>query len=368
MKKHIISSGLLKNSIIQLLIILNCIGCVSEYKAKGIDEITDILVVEGIITDDESIIKLSQSKNITDEDNAPISISDAIVYVECDDGTKTQPGLYEPSDVWPRIGRYTIKTGKLNPERKYRLKIEFDRHEYRSDFSYPINTPEIDSVFWRKSGKGQPVNIYVATHSAEDEVLFYRWSYREDWEIWPEYYPAPGFPQQCWSSANSRDILIGSAEKTEFGQLTDKIFEALPSDKRWSVLYRIAVKQNAISKRAHDYFTNIKKNSQNMGSIFAPTPSELRGNIICTTDPKRPVIGYIDISSTTQKTKYISRFDYLYERNNLDCSVYTAQQLIEKYGTIPIAYVKIGPDDYILLVCVLCEGTAPKPDDWPDNY
>jgi len=338
-------------------------GCVTDYKPPYIDEITDILVVEGIITDDESTITLSQSVSLLDgKYYAPIYIDTANVYIECDNGMRWQA---EPYNI---NGRYTIKTGKLNLERKYRLKIEFDRHEYRSDFSYPINTPEIDSVFWRKSGKGQPVNIYVATHSAEDEVLFYRWSYREDWEIWPEYYPAPGFPQQCWSSANSRDILIGSAEKTEFGQLTDKIFEALPSDKRWSVLYRIAVKQNAISKRAHDYFTNIKKNSQNMGSIFAPTPSELRGNIICTTDPKRPVIGYIDISSTTQKTKYISRFDYLYERNNLDCSVYTAQQLIEKYGTIPIAYVKIGPDDYILLVCVLCEGTAPKPDDWPDNY
>jgi len=358
MKKHIISSVLFKNSIIQLFIIFNCLGCVTNYTATDIDEITDILVVEGVITDGESIITLSQSVSLLDgEYYAPIYIDNAIVYVECNDGMQWQA---EPYDL---NGRYTIKMGQLDLERKYCLKIEIDKHKYCSDFSYPIKTPEIDSVFWMKSAKGQPINIYVATHSADDEVLFYRWSYREDWEIYSEY-QIRNYPYHCWNSANSRDILLGSAERTEFGQVTDKIFEALPSDKRWSILYRITVKQNAISKRAHDYFANIKKNAENIGSIFAPTPSELRGNIICITDPRRPVIGYIDISTITQKTLYISSND-VYEKPR-ECEIFIF--IIPPDPTVFIRYSDIG---YVHISCADCTyngGTPLKPDDWPRYF
>jgi len=375
-------------SIIQLFIILNCISCVTEYIPPDIEEITDILVVEGIISDDESVITLSRSVNLMKEGYwDPIYIDHANVYVECDDGTLFYAD--NPLALWGRNGRYTIKTGKLDLERKYRLKIEIEEidnsknctvdpwsggmncptriYEYRSDFSYPIKTPEIDSVFGMKTGKGRPVMIHVATHSPDNQAMYYRWSYKEDWEINPEY-PAPGYPSKCWSSANSMGILLGSAERTVFGQLTDKIFEFPPSNKRWSVLYRITVKQNAISKRAHDYFANIKKNAENIGSIFAPTPSELRGNIVCFTDPSRPVIGYIDISSTTQKTKYISRSDNLYERAYMDCKVYSFEELIELFGGIPGSFIRLSQDEYIQRVCVLCEGTAIKPDNWPNNY
>ena len=78
-----------KYSIIQLFVILNCFcGCIDEYKAKGIKEATDILVVEGVITDYESIITLSRSANISEEHTSLNYVDNAQVYVECDDGTQ----------------------------------------------------------------------------------------------------------------------------------------------------------------------------------------------------------------------------------------------------------------------------------------
>jgi hypothetical protein len=346
-------------------------GCITEYRATGIDELSDILVVEGVITDDESVITLSRSVFLTEE-TSQVPVDNAKVYLECDDGTLFHS---EPPnrDYW--LVRYVIKNGQLDLNRKYQLKIEIGEHKYSSDFSHPINTPEIDSVFWVKRGRGQPVMIYVSTRVPDNKILYYRWSYREDWEIHSEL-QMEDYPYYCWNKENSRDILIGSAERTIFGQMTGKITEMPPTSRRLSVLYRIDVKQNAISKRAYDYFANIKKNAEQTGSIFAPVPSELRGNIVCATDPDRPVIGYVDVSMTTQKRRYIKRSDNVYELPHWECDLIPGDSLMVE-GEIPSTYVQFVPSDptmldpllenmYVHIKCVDCtqHGTELKPDDW----
>jgi len=415
MKKYSILNFQLTASRALPFSILNCLfclilcGCITEYEATGIDEIADILVVEGIITDDETTITLSRSMNLSggflkysSSSYYPYPsynyVDNARVYIECDDGTQWEA---ETFDGWwvARNGKYTIKTGTLHQDRKYCLKIEIEEndgdcipdgswgwscptkiYEYCSEFSYPIRTPEIDSIFWIKRGRGQPVMIHVATNSQDNKVLYYRWSYNEDWEIISDVY-LENYPYYCWNTAKSNEILLGSAEKTIFGKLTDKVTEISPSNRKLSVLYRIDVKQNAISKRAYDYFANIKKNSQQSGSIFAPTPSELRGNITCTTDPGRPVIGYIDISSTTHKRRYIAQQDNVYERPHSNCDTISKASLCEERGLegrdcfefdpLEYGYVIYEYSDQILYMeakcvdCTLNGGTLQKPDDWP---
>ena len=63
-------------------------GCITEYVATGVKKTSDILVVEGMITDDETHITLSRSVNINSTFYDPIYVNDANVYVECDDGTQ----------------------------------------------------------------------------------------------------------------------------------------------------------------------------------------------------------------------------------------------------------------------------------------
>ena len=378
-----------------LLCLILC-GCITEYIPPNIDNVANILVVEGIITDNETTITLSRSVSILEENSSSFLYVDfANVYVECDDGTrwKATPLDYDYL-TQTHYGRYMIKNGMLDTDRKYRLKIEIEEtdyssddcfpssmmggmscptktYEYASDYSYPIMTPEIDSIFWKKRGRGQPVVIHVATHSPNNSVLHYRWSYKEDWEINSEF-NLDGYPYYCWNKANSMGLLIGSAEKTVFGKITDNIIDIVPSSRKLSVLYRINVKQNVISKRAYDYFANIKKNAEQTGSIFAPTPSELRGNITCLTDPERPVIGYVDISSTTQKHRYIWRNE-VYEPPRSDCETISGDSLRRLYeGKIPEEYVlyDVLVGEYVRIQCVDCtyNGTTQKPDDWLKNY
>jgi len=52
---------------------------------------------------------------------------------------------------------------------------------------------------------------------------------------------------------------------------------------------------------------NLKKNTEQLGSIFDAQPSELQGNIHCVTDPSEPVLGYIGVTNIQQKRIFISK-------------------------------------------------------------
>ena len=381
-----------------ILVIFFCIllnGCIVEWEAKDTDEVEGILAVEGLITDNESVITLSRSKGISYKNDpkdlrSPYRVTDAKVSIECDDGM-----------VWAATGQkleeYTIETGKLNPERQYRLKIEFEEHEYHSEFAYPMMTPEIDSVFWMK--QGSHVNIYVASHAPDSIVQYYSWAFHEDWEYssnldgdhpFNPFYP-DGFPFFCWDKAVGKELLLGSSEKTVSGKITNQLTEILMWDDKLSILYRIEVGQNAIRKRAYDYFENIKKNAEKTGNLFSPVPAELKGNIICTTDPARPVIGYIEVSSTTQKKLLINSHDSdgVYIRPIVKgCETiprnlfFISSYYIQMYGgVIPDWFIvwdwemddlgKPTPIGYVDINCVDCTlkgGTTQKPADWPNDH
>ena len=362
-------------SILHCLCLLLC-GCITEFEAKHTEEISDVLVVEGIISDDESVIILSRSAGLNHDDTQDMSaysVPDATVYVECDDGTQWEATFHPDWDLGFGKGngsRYTVETGKLNPERQYRMKIEMEAHEYCSEFAGPMITPEIDSVFWTKKAKEQPVNINVATHAADSMVRYYRWLYREDWETRAKI-PTSGYLSSCSKHNNSREILLGTTEKTAFGRLTYILAAIPPSDDRFEFLYRMDVTQIAISKRAFDYYTNIKKNAQQTGGIFAHIPSEIKGNITCITDSNRPVIGYMDVSSATRARLYIYRSEGVYETYT-DCPIYPLPTIREYFGTIPYNYV-FTQYGYAERRCVDCQvdGGRPigeLPDDWPYKY
>ncbi|HEY5825004.1 MAG TPA: DUF4249 family protein, partial [Cyclobacteriaceae bacterium] len=71
--------------------------------------------------------------------------------------------------------------------------------------------------------------------------------------------------------------------------------------------YSILVKQHVITEEAYAYWVQTIRNSENLGSIYAPIPSQVIGNIHCATNPSEPVIGYFSASSITNKRVSITR-------------------------------------------------------------
>jgi len=71
------------------------------------------------------------------------------------------------------------------------------------------------------------------------------------------------------------------------------------------------VKQYALTAEAFSYYQQLKKNTEQLGSIFDAQPSQLIGNIHCITVPEEPVIGYITAGSYAQKRIFIDYHDDL---------------------------------------------------------
>ncbi len=64
-----------------------------------------------------------------------------------------------------------------------------------------------------------------------------------------------------------------------------------------SVAYSDLIRQYAISKEAFNFWTNLKKNTEQLGSLFDLQPFTELGNIQCINNPSVKCIGYISFST-----------------------------------------------------------------------
>jgi len=190
----------------------------------------------------------------------------------------------------------------------------------------------------------------------------------------------------CWRKDSSMNLILGTTEKLIENTIREKTIRYFTrSDDRFSVLYRINVKQNTIHKEGYDYFYNLQKNIEQTGSIFGTIPSEIMGNIRCESNPEIPVIGYVDVSTTTSDEQYLDSkyFDPInISRQSTFCmmSLDTIRPpdppLLPGSGFVYFGYeysttgIIIG---YVFIPdgCVDCTkngGSKQKPKNWPNDH
>ncbi len=66
------------------------------------------------------------------------------------------------------------------------------------------------------------------------------------------------------------------------------------------------MKQYALDKQAYEFYQLMKKNTESIGSIFDPQPSDITGNIHCTSAPAEKVIGYVMVTTKEEKRIFIT--------------------------------------------------------------
>ena len=270
------------------------------------------LVVEGVINaDGPTQIKLSRTTPL-DDNRAFKAEGNARVQIEGDDNSlftlSAQPN-----------GLYISNTLPINASRKYRIRIKTkDAKEYVSEYVSVKITPPIDSINWKQENGG--VQIYVSTHDPQNKTTYYRWDFDETWEIHSRYYawarfengaPRPSNSADpdisiCWKYDTSSSIILGSSAK-----LRNDIISMGPlvfisrEDERLGVRYSINVRQYALDKDGYLFMEQMKKNTESLGTIFDPLPSELKGNIRSVSDVNEPVIGYVSANTINEKRFFI---------------------------------------------------------------
>jgi hypothetical protein len=307
---------MMKHKYIWYLLMLGVMiaGCKKPYNPTVISSNNNYLVVEGVINagSDPTVISLSQTVNLSNGVQTS-ALNDYMVNIQDEAGNSIE--LTSQGN-----GKYTSGSGlNLNQTKKYRLHIAHDEKEYASDYIAVKKTPSIDSVGFVP--KGSNLNLYVSTHDATNNTRYYRWDFEETWKFHARYESGvlvdpvtksirarkeSEASYYCYTSDLSSNILISSSAKL----VSDVIFQAplttIPStSEKISVRYSVLVKQYALTKEAYAFWENIKKNTEQLGSIFDAQPSQLQGNIHSVTNPAEPVIGYISITNVQQKRIFV---------------------------------------------------------------
>jgi len=292
------------------------ISCRKPYAPPATHQGYSYLVVEGLIniSTDSTIIKLSRTVKISSEVTTNPELR-AQVTVEGDNNTNYP--LTELSD-----GRYGAAGTSLDLSHKYRLRVQTANNEvYLSSFERALNTPPIDSVGFNilNNLQNPGLQIYVNTHDPTGVIKYFRWDYAEAWKFTAFHHSdfitdgieiVPRTPDQyidtCYTSDSSSTIVLGSSAGLSKAAIYESPITQIPStSEKIESKYCIEVNQYALNSEAYNFWLNVKKNTEQLGSIFDAQPSILKGNIQCLTNPSQPVIGYISVASIQRKRVYI---------------------------------------------------------------
>jgi hypothetical protein len=387
----------MKKYSVYISLLLLAFACREKYVPKLDLPASSFLVVEGYINSGTGPTTITLSRTTKLSDTAMIQYEGkAIVRVEAK--TNTPPFTLTETTK----GVYTAPQRTLNPADQYRVYIKTSNgREYVSEWSSVRTTPPIDSVSWVRNANG--VQIYNTTHDPSDKTRYYQFFYDETWEFQSAYRssltlsnsgnarsavyrnPATGDVDttifKCWKHNALKGIEIIST-----AQLSQDVVSLKPlvliENGSWKLsrLYTIRVRQRALSKEAYNFTEQIKKNTEQLGSIFDAQPSDNNGNIRCITNAEEIAIGFVEVTEEREQRIWISKAQVDGWRWNPGCDpeISIKNNPDSLNGVASGLYILTQPEETsptgaILRVfaaipeCVDCRrlGTNVKPPFWP---
>lgn len=301
-------------SILSIIAIVQ-LSCRDPFNPPEVTSSAPILIVEGVLVAGQEPTRITLSRSSPLDGLSTISFEGgATVTVEGRDNSvrnlaNISGGTYISQGLGLVIGQ------------DYRLRIVTAAgREYESAFVTARETPAIDSLNFRQENDG--VRLFANTRDASGNTRYYKWDYDETWEIRSYYYATVAYrggetvtprqmPQEevyrCWKYGNSTNILINTSEKLS----SDVVFEApiafFPTgDERLGVRYSVLLRQYAIDQAGYEFYELMKRNTESMGTVFDPQPTEIGGNITCVTDPAELVLGYVTASTVSSRRYFIN--------------------------------------------------------------
>jgi hypothetical protein len=368
------------------LIILLIISCKESYNPIVTSNNSNLLVVEGFINSgaDSTIVKLSRTVTIANKTTLnPESGATLVVESNANETFALKEGITK--------GTYYALPLNLNSTKKYRLKITSSKGAiYLSDFVEVKESPPIDNIGYEVKSDGLQININ--THDVNNKSVYYRWEYQESWIFYAKLNSLLVWNgtavvdrnltsdniYQCWGNENSTKILLASSSKLAQDVIYQAPINFLPSSsEKLSEKYSILIKQYVLTKEAYEFWQNLKKNTESLGSIFDAQPSQLTGNIKNINDQSEPVIGYISVGTFQQKRIFVSKdsFPLFKVKYPFDCGIPELaiikdpgddKKYFGNFLNIPIEY---GPGTNIVSSnreCADCtlRGTNKRPSFW----
>ena len=298
-----------------IVLVLGATGCVSKFMPE-IDESRELLVVEGMITDqpETNRIRLTKSSPL-DKKNLAKPVAGCIVSISDD---------LDNTWILKDAGNGNYITDSLEfrgiPGRIYTLKVDIngrlpDNYNYESIPMELKPVPPIDNLFYERkliaeaneeSVAKEGCTIYLDTFDHSGECKYFKWDYTETWEVRLPYY----VPNKiCWTTNKSTGIMIKNTSI-----LSENIVSRFPLNyisnetDRLEDKYSILVNQYSINEEEYEYWDKMQKTSENTGSLYDIIPASIQGNIYCIDDPGVKVLGFFGVSAKTSRRIFIEDF------------------------------------------------------------
>ena len=366
-------------------IILYATGCVTKFMPE-IDESRELLVVEGLITDQPETNRIRLTKSLPlDKKSAVKPVSGCTVAITDD-----------LNNLWmlKEIGNGYYITDSLQFRgvigRTYKLSIQ-THGQLPGNYSYeslPMElkpVPSIDDLFYEKdmieaaneeSVAKEGCTIYLDARDYSGECKYFKWDYTETWEVRLPY----DVPNKiCWATNKSTGILIKNTSV-----LSENIVSRLPLNfisnetDRLEEKYSILVNQYSINEAEYEYWDKMKMITEQTGSLYDIIPASIQGNIYCIDDPSQRVLGYFSVSAKASRRIFIEdSFSGLVKLYN-DCPISPPIPFgtpVPNLGTLVWIIIdgRMDMPPYIIYTdkkfCADCttRGTTVKPGFWDDD-
>jgi len=346
---------IMKNSklILAYLVLILAASCIDPY-VPNLTNFKSLLVVEGLITDEDRAYEIRLSRTYNHADSIPELVDDAVVFITDDNGVKnpalnTGNGLYKTDS--------TLFRGIAG--RKYTLHIILpDGTEYASDECSLSPVAGIDSIYYEKGEEvsGDPGKIYTGlkillnTKNIEGPRQYFRWSYEEDWKFNIPYPPqytytwfndtmvyfnsAYGQSTDCWKKNDYNGIIINTSLASQNPEITGQeiLFISPALSDRLSLEYSILVTQYSLSEKEYNFWKMLRQVQEPGGDIFGAQPYPNISNVSNVRNPGEEVLGYFEVSAVARKRIFITADDLL----SLGLPVYNSD----------CKAVRVSPDDW----------------------
>ncbi len=367
-------------------------GCVKRYEPEVVAAANRYLVVDGHINGHGiTVVQLAYSINLDTPNQYPVEEGAQVFIVD------ERNARYALRETTP--GRYESAFLTLPANRSYYLRITTrQRREYASEPVFVQQTPAYDNLVAQVQPDG--VQVLLSTHDNENKIQYYRWEYDETWEFTSAFdskyrysralnrvVPRQDDIYHCWRTETASTVKTFSTIRLTEARVRDYRLRFLRSnDIRLRYLYSINVRQYAMLPEEFNYWEAVRKNTDNLGTLFDPLPSQIQGNVHSLNKPEEPVLGYVGASTVTEQRIFVRRQDLpvewrLFPDSNYKHCVdldtfpsrrYLAFTLYDFYGDstyrTPVGALRPGSAfTASTLDCIDCRlhGTTVRPTFWP---
>jgi hypothetical protein len=199
-------------------------------------------------------------------------------------------------------------------------------------------TPEIIDAGFKRDEEGVEVFVSTQGNANADDFL---WTFDETWIYRPRirtpyiYVPEIKDVRErkeaeqnslCFKTESSPGILLETSSRFRDQVVFQKTITEIPEgDERIMERYSALISQKGVASKDVAFWEILKKNTEDIGSIFSPLPSLIGGNIKSLDAAKSPVIGQVSLGVIRQRRIYINQvqvspWNYL-DPNFNDCVI-----------------------------------------------